>query len=93
MKIWAIIRTNGKITQDTVLETKLLRPLSAEDISVILKDVCYELDLSCPLVLNKHVRDMENFARTVFLPDDFMEPVKFDKFEIELLPEKKTRAY
>ena len=40
-------------------------------------------------MLDKHVRELERFGRTAFLPNDFMESVSFDRFEIELFPEKK----
>ena len=44
-----------------------------------------------PIVLGKHEREMEEFAHTVFRPDDFVEPLGCDRFRLEILPEKKKR--
>ena len=46
-----------------------------------------------PVLLKKHVRDLLQFRRTVFYPADFMESVEFDRFEIEIFPEKKKERY
>ena len=39
--------------------------------------------------LKKHLKELEDFSRVVFRADDFMEPVDFDKFEIEIFYPKK----
>ncbi len=55
----------------------------------ILHDLCQALDLSRPVVLSKHIRELEQFSHTVFRQSDFMETVPFDRFEIEIFPENK----
>ena len=40
-------------------------------------------------VSKKHLKELEDFSRVVFRADDFMEPVDFDKFEIEIFYPKK----
>ncbi|MFR0882855.1 MAG: hypothetical protein ACLSH5_06180 [Christensenellales bacterium] len=40
-------------------------------------------------MLKKHLKELEDFSRVVFRADDFMEPVDFDKFEIEIFYPKK----
>ena len=55
----------------------------------ILHELCQALDLSRPVLLNKHIRELQNFSHTVFRRSDFMEPIAFDTFEIEILREKK----
>lgn len=54
----------------------------------ILHVLCQALDLSRPVMLEKHVRELDQFSHTVFRQRDFMEPVSFDRFEIEIFPEK-----
>ncbi|MCL2670906.1 MAG: hypothetical protein FWF10_02590 [Clostridiales bacterium] len=54
-----------------------------------LTELCKELDLACPAVMQKHLRDFRAFGRVVFRPADFMEPVGFDSFELERIEEKK----
>ena len=44
------------------------------------------------MILRKHVNDLIHFSRVVFKPADFIEPVDFDEFEIEILSEKKKRS-
>ena len=55
----------------------------------ILHDLCQALDLARPVVLEKHVRELDQFSHTVFRQSDFMESIVFDRFEIEIFPEKK----
>ena len=56
-----------------------------------LHELCQAFDVPRPIVLGKHEREMEEFAHTVFRPDDFVEPLGCDRFLREILPEKKKR--
>ena len=89
MKLWAKVHKQHKIIQEAVREFSLARPSDAEGWNRILVDLCKPLDLACPVLLNKHVQELAQFNRTVFSPGDFMENVSFDRFEIEIIPEKK----
>jgi hypothetical protein len=40
-------------------------------------------------MLKKHYAEIKNFRRTVFYPDDFIEPVSFDTLELEIIVKKK----
>ena len=42
-------------------------------------------DIAEPVWLSKHSADLSKFYKTHFHPDDFMEDVNFDSFEIELI--------
>lgn len=46
----------------------------------------HELDLERPVMVGKHIRDLCEFGRAVFLPQDFMESVDFDRLVVELIP-------
>lgn len=92
MKLWAKVHKQHKIIQEAVREFSLARPSDAEGWNRILVDLCKPLDLACPVLLNKHVQELAQFNRTVFSPGDFMESVSFDRFEIEIIPEKKKNA-
>lgn len=89
MKIWAAIRDENKIIRDLVMEFPRARPRSTEDWSALVGELCGALDLSRPVLLRKHQNDLNAFRRTEFMKEDFMEPVVFHKFTIELFPEKK----
>jgi hypothetical protein len=51
----------------------------------VLIALCREADLPAPIWLEKHVREFERFRRTTFLPDHFIEEVRFERLEIELV--------
>lgn len=92
MKIWGIIRKDHKIQRDIVLEFPIPRPESADGWAELIGEFARELDLSRPVVLSKHHRDLLNFGHTAFRAADFMEPIDFDRFEIEIFPEKSSES-
>lgn len=76
-----------------VQEFNSARPASVDAWMRVLIELCKPLDLACPVLLNKHVTELKRFSRTVFFPADFMESVDFDRFEIEIFPEKKKDVH
>lgn len=89
MKLWGIIRKNDKIQRQHAIEYEGLTRDTASDWDELISPLCQELDLSRPLILKKHLMEIDEFSRVVFLPSDFIEPVDFDKFEIEIFYPKK----
>lgn len=89
MKLWGIIRKNDKVQHQYTIEYENLTRDTASDWDELIGPLCRELELSRPLILKKHLRDIQDFSRVVFLPSDFMEPVDFDKFEVEIFYPKK----
>ena len=92
MLIWAKVLQDHKIMRETVREFSSARPSDTEGWSPLLHELCQDLDLCRPVILRKHVNDLKQFSRVVFKPADFIEPVDFDEFEIEVLSEKKKRS-
>ena len=92
MKIWAKCLREQKIQKDVVQEFASARPSDFEGWSVVLDSLCKALDLSRPVMMNKHLRELQQFSRTVFYAADIMESVGFDRFEIEIFPEKKKKS-
>lgn len=88
MKIWGIIRKDHKIERDVVLEFPMSRPETVEGWAELIGEFAREFDLSRPVVLSKHVRELGKFGHTTFRAADFMEPIDFDRFAIEIFPEK-----
>ena len=84
MKIWGRIRRDNRTLCDSVVTVQAKSAYEVEDWNEPFSRLCHDLNLSRPVILNKHVKDMERFNHAVFLPDDFMEPVDFDRFEVEL---------
>ena len=92
MNIWAKVLTDHRIMNETVREFSSARPSDMEGWSVLLHELCQDLDLCRPVILKKHVNDLKQFSRVVFKPADFIESVDFDEFEIEVIPEKKKKS-
>ncbi|MDO5112478.1 MAG: hypothetical protein Q4E65_09245 [Clostridia bacterium] len=90
MKIWGTIHNDHQIIADTVQEFPL-SPNAVADWSAIIGALCEALDLSRPVILKKHLHDIRKFSRTSFKPDDFMESVHFDRFDMEIFPEEKKK--
>lgn len=65
------------------------RPLELEEWARLIADIAKPLDLACPVLLQKHVQELARFNRTWFTQADFIEQVLFDRFELEIFPEKK----
>ena len=84
VKIWARIRKNNKTTAQEVIEIPQKNASEVEDWHEALCELCSKLNLSRPVILDKHVNELLRFSHTVFRPDDFMEQVAFDRLEIEL---------
>ena len=91
MKLWALIKTDNRTVSDKVFEFDLPIPGDAAGWHSVIKEITGDFDLSCPILLKKHVQDLAHFNRVTFKADDFIESVDFDKFEIEILREKKKK--
>ena len=91
MKIWAKVLKLHKIKQEAVREFPA-RPSDAEGWSRLIADIAKPLDLASPVLLSKHVQELDRFNRTWFTQADFIESVSFDRFELEIFPEKKKET-
>lgn len=81
MKIWGKI-----IKKENVLKSKtIVVDPSTITFFDMLKNMCETLNISTPVLLEKHVYDFNVFHMCMFKPDDFIEDVLFDKFTLELV--------
>ena len=78
-RLWAKIIRRQRIERQDTAECAL------EEVQDALTELCREFDIPRPLWLNKHSREFEEFRRTRFLPEHFMEEVPFQRLEIEFL--------
>ena len=92
MKLWIRVIRGHKISRDTVFDTGSMHPVTPEDWAVLLSEALKPMDVSVPVVLSGHARDLETFRRTSFKASDFMERIDFDRLEAEILPEKKRKT-
>ena len=88
MQLWGkIIQGHRTVRQYTMRLEPSDRPL-AEQVQDALNEMVMELDLPRPIWFKRNVEDIEVFGRTEFHQDHFIEPVRFTKFEIELIEEE-----
>lgn len=87
LKIWGKTIKKNKIIKNHLVESDSM--LSEETIFDGVDIICTKFDIPRPIVLDKHKRDMNDFFLMRFFPEDFIEKVNFDKFEIEIYLEKK----
>ena len=57
------------------------------DINEMLVEMCHDFDLPFPVVLSKHLREIEEFKITKFSKSDFVESLDDDYVEIEVCSE------
>ncbi|MBQ8952887.1 MAG: hypothetical protein IJ048_02125 [Clostridia bacterium] len=53
-----------------------------------LREACHAMDVPVPIWLNKNESEFEQFRRTAFIADNFVESVSFDRMEIEFLDDE-----
>lgn len=89
MRIWAKTIKQHKMQKDVVQEFASARPSDFNGWIPVIAELCQVLDIERPVILEKHIRDLMTFNRVIFKPSDFMDFTSFDRFEIEIFPEKK----
>lgn len=81
MKIWGKV-----IKKEQILKSKtILVDPSTTTFFDMLKTLCESLNISTPVLLDKHVYDFNAFHMCMFKPEDFIEDVLFDKFILEMV--------
>lgn len=86
MKLWAITRNNNKIVLDKIFEKQ------TDEVEEVIYLACETFDIGKPLILTKNEKELRDFYRTVFYAADFMEPIDFDTFEIEIVDEERAKV-
>lgn len=78
-RLWARIIMRHRIERQGTVDCRY------EDVDEALTELCREFDIPRPIWLDKHRREYDEFRRTRFLPEHFMEEVPFQRLEIEYL--------
>lgn len=91
MRLWATIRNGHRIVRETTLETGFAKRDQVADWPALIGEACHALDLARPVILKKHLKDLQSFSRAVFKAEDFMEPVDFERFEVEAIVDKSEK--
>lgn len=87
LKIWAKLIRDNKLMGQAVVPIDESLP-TEQMLKASLEEICRELDLANPIVQSKHIRDMEQYRLTRFLPESFIEDVPFDRMDLNIFEDK-----
>lgn len=87
-KIWAKLMIDNKIKQDFVLDAGDLTENKLEKVAKFLEEICYTFDLSRPLWLKKHTKELALHNVVHFHSDHFIDQIDFDYLELEIYKEQ-----
>ena len=90
MKLWIKTIKGEKITNSVLYEVQ--GSYDPKKLINYLTDICFGLDIPRPIIIEKHIKDMENFNHTIFKTNDFVESVDFDKLWIEVAISKNKKS-
>ncbi len=81
IKIWGKLIAKEKIAKSVVIE------IDEETTTFfdMLKTISTSLNISTPVLLDKHVHDFNRFHVCEFNSTDFIESIVFDKFVLQLM--------
>jgi len=85
-KYWITLMRRTRRAADVTLEFPMIE--SEDDLFELLQEACKQLNQATPLILSKHLNDLESFHHTRFWPSDFMEAFPYDYMEVFELPEE-----
>lgn len=78
-RMWATLHRRNKIAHETMIPC-----LPEQALGSGLQTVCKAFDVSCPIVLKKHERELVQFSRTSFSPHDFLDAFPYTALSLEL---------
>lgn len=84
-RLWGKIIKNNKFIHDQVIEFTDSKQSKAEMIDESLNQLAIAFDIQKPMWFDKNTKELSDFSVTRFLPDQFIESVDFDFFEIEII--------
>ena len=84
-RIWGKVMKNTKFLQDMVVEIEDTNMTREEKIMESIDQCCMAFDLQIPMWFDKNTKEMKQFRKTSFHADQFIETIKFDYFEIEII--------
>ena len=83
LKIWSKIYLADKIVKSKLVTFESAHILFFD----MIKEICHQLDIATPVILNSHFEDFISFRHCVFASGDFIESINFDKLIIERVVE------
>ena len=85
-RVWGkIFKDNHMLADTTICDDG--DDSRAQKVFHALDDICYQLDLSKPIVLESNIREFKRHAKTRFRQDSFVDEVDFDFIEFQVIEE------
>ncbi|MDQ2085148.1 hypothetical protein RBH29_01695 [Herbivorax sp. ANBcel31] len=72
----------NKIIKESKIDRRGQEKSFRDELEDTLINLCRELDIPVPLWLDKNTSEFVRYRKTFFTKDQFVEKVKFDRFEI-----------
>ncbi|MCH5280836.1 MAG: hypothetical protein J1E61_05145 [Lachnospiraceae bacterium] len=85
-RLWGKIWKDNRLLHDTVFEEES-EDTRTHKVFRGLEEICYRMDLSKPMWLDKTVAEFKQHAKTRFYQDNFIEEIPFDYLEIQVIEE------
>ena len=86
MKYWVKTINGEKILKNRIVEPDV--KLTRRDFSTLIREICLEIDEPTPIVVDSQYDNFVEFNVVRFKASDYVESVPFDRFTIEVVPEK-----
>ncbi len=84
-RIWGKLIKNNKFVDDMVYAIENNSMDRGIKIRTALDEFCMAFDLQVPMWFDKNTKEMDQFRRTTFHSDQFIESITFDYLEIEII--------
>ncbi|MEI6603536.1 MAG: hypothetical protein WCL54_08630 [Clostridia bacterium] len=88
MKFFGRMMKERFVILETVVEDLEKQKPLVDRLEHCLRAVCKEFDISVPIWLDRNTSEFACFRRTTFTPEQFIDQVKFDKLQIEVVLDK-----
>lgn len=88
MQLWGKIIKHDRIQKQDEVDYDLQSDWTEESLQEALVVLSRQMDLSRPVILRKHVEQMNRYGKTSFYQEDFVEPIYFKRLDIEWLGER-----
>jgi hypothetical protein len=86
LRLWTRVIRHNKIIEETVTASSLEDERAA--LAEALQEACVQMDIARPLWLSINERDIEEYRRTTLNQDNFLEDIRFDRMELEILEDE-----
>jgi len=87
-RLWGKIIKNNNIESDHVFELSAPELSSDEKLEQGIEGLCYHFDIQVPMWFASNDSEFKLIGKTRFSAQHFIEEIRFDTFEIEIVEDK-----